>query len=60
MTGLWRIQIIVACMSCNKPMGWHQVTTEAACNLCKAEASQVTEYGNICIDHTSTDKGATT
>ena len=60
MTGLWRTQIIVACMACYKPMGWHVLTTTGVCNACKAEASQVTEYGNICIDHTSTDKGATT
>jgi len=63
MTGLWRTQIIVACMACYKSMGWHVLTTTGVCNACKAckaEAIYGEEYGNICIDHTRTDTSTDT
>jgi primosomal protein N' len=35
--GNWRLHILVDCDKCDKPMGWHIVTTKVTCNECKAK-----------------------
>ena len=34
--GNWRTHILVDCVKCEKPMGYHIKTSTAACNECKA------------------------
>jgi hypothetical protein len=45
--GNWRSHIIVKCVACRKPMGWHVETVTAKCNDCE---SKDTKMYNILFD----------